>query len=148
MRQDVKKNLTKIFMKAEEAETCKFEPNVGTLARNPKTEEEKTVPGGFFEKLGDNFMKSNPQLFKKGKLKKARLELKRGNEEDSFKCLVEGFDLLKVFQHFLPQEYKVWKEGKKAQEELLNKDKKPDTSAKKPKVPVMGQAAGGDDKNV
>ena len=40
----------------------------------------------------------------------------------------------------MSKEFKIWKEGKKALEDMQNKDKKPDPSAKKPEKPGMGPA--------
>jgi len=52
--------------------------------------------------MGPNFCKSDPALFKKGKLKKANIYLKSGDDEMCLNVMCEGFDLNRVFQHYRP----------------------------------------------
>jgi hypothetical protein len=47
----------------------------------------------YFKKHGDNFTKTHPEVFKSGKLKKARLEAKEGLYEKALSTLGEGFNL-------------------------------------------------------
>lgn len=115
-------------MKFEEAENCKFEPTVGSLAGN---KEKPPVPGDFFERMGTNFQRSNPKLYKQGKLKMAKIHLRNGKDDDAFKVLAESFDLHKAFQHFMATEFRTWKEGKRAMLELSGK------APKKPQKPVV-----------
>ena len=104
-------------MKVSEYENCTFEPEVGALNRHwakaialskePRLKQE-SVPGEFFERMGENFCKSNPAIYKQGKLKKALTFFKNGDTELCLNIMCEGFDLTKVFQHYKPKEYKIW----------------------------------------
>jgi len=47
-----------------EIENCKFEPETGTLKEDPLNETESLVPGDYFERMGTNFQRANPNLFK------------------------------------------------------------------------------------
>ena len=58
--------------------------------------------------MGPNFCKSDPALYKKGKLKKANIYLKSGDDEMCLNVMCEGFDLNRVFQHYRPWEFKIW----------------------------------------
>ena len=60
-------------MKVSEQENCTFEPEVGALNRHwakaisqskePRLKQE-SIPGEFFERMGENFCKSNPAIYK------------------------------------------------------------------------------------
>jgi hypothetical protein len=72
-REDYKKKLKNIFMKVSELENCTFEPNAGALnvnwkhvvqnTKEPRLKQE-SIPGEFFDRMGENFCKSNPQIYK------------------------------------------------------------------------------------
>lgn len=83
-------------MTFDEISNCKFEPQVGTLLKNPKTEEEVPVPSNIFDRLSTHVKSSERQRFKEGKLKKAIQLAKGGKYDDSFNMISENFDLLKV----------------------------------------------------
>ena len=109
MRNDMTKRLKKVFMQFQEIENCKFEPATGALskhwakfARNTKEPrfKQETVPGDFFDRMGENFCKSNPALYKQGKLKKAMTNWRNGDANKALLILCEGFDLTKVFMHY------------------------------------------------
>ena len=72
-RRDMQKKLKGVFMKISEQQNCTFEPQAGNLdprwgyVKNITKEAHlvaETVPGEFFERMGDNFCKSNPDLYK------------------------------------------------------------------------------------
>ena len=125
-----------IFMKMEEVENCRFEPKI---TKNRKYMNQDDQEGkDYYEKMGENFCISNPELYKKGKLKKAKALYQKMKYEDCMTQLLEGFDLVKVYQHYKPKEHKVWKNGKEALEEFenqtrANKNKK----SASPTKPVM-----------
>jgi hypothetical protein len=87
-------------MTFEEIENCTFEPNCGT--QNPLNKEGYDIDPGrenepsFFDKMGDNFIKSNPKIYKKGILKKSALKLKEGSWDDSFNTLFLAFNVEKL----------------------------------------------------
>lgn len=74
-RNDKKEAMKAIFMQQSEIENCTFEPNVQSLLNDKNPE---SAIGEFFsdKKLGKNFKTSNPKLFKKGILKRARADMK------------------------------------------------------------------------
>lgn len=47
----------------------------------------------FVNKHGTNFTKSHPEVFKLGKLKKAKLQAKEGEYEKAMNTLAEGFNI-------------------------------------------------------
>jgi len=66
--------------------------------------------------------------------------LKNGSPEsaeEAFKCLAEAFDLFKIFQHFMPKEYKIWKDGKEEIDGKNNSQKKEDKSDPKTKPKIF-----------
>lgn len=77
---------------------------------------EEGVPGEFFDRLGDNFCKAEPAIYKRGKLKKAKLHWRQGDPERCFATLCEGFNLGQLYQHHEPAKYKVWKDVRAHQE--------------------------------
>lgn len=113
---DQKKNLKNIFMKQDEVDNCTFEPNAYRLVQNMTSHQEKFIdenekvpqPGTFFDSLGTNFEKSDPAIFKQGKLKKAKIHLRQGAVDECIATLIEGFNLIKVYQHNKPDEYKIF----------------------------------------
>jgi len=56
----------------------------------------------YFNKHGDNFTKTHPEVFKSGKLKKAKLEAKEGKYEKALGTLGEGFNLTSLQARFDP----------------------------------------------
>lgn len=119
--------LKHVFMKQDEIENCTFEPNTFRLAfhlnktqanrmfitthdpefidcragNDPQDKRARNgmlpAPGKFHTEMGENFEKSDPAIFKAGKLKKAKILLKQGKTDDCISTLIQGFDLLKVF---------------------------------------------------
>jgi len=55
-----------------------------------------------------NFKTSDPAIFKQGKLKKAKIHLRQGNVDECIATLIEGFNLIKVYSHNKPGEYKIF----------------------------------------
>lgn len=62
--------------------------------------------------MGDNFIKSNPKIFKRGVLKKAQLRLKNGLRNESYICMFDGFNVVKLFASFSNKEYNLWQESR------------------------------------
>ena len=64
-------------MQQSEIENCTFEPTVQGLMKDVKKELETKI-GEFFsdKRQGKNFIISNPKLFKKGILKRAKADMK------------------------------------------------------------------------
>lgn len=82
-RNDQLKKLKNVFMTFEEIENCTFEPEAGCLNKhwqkatrliNDERLRKEAVPGEYFDRLGDNFCKAEPAIYKRGKLKKAKLQ--------------------------------------------------------------------------
>lgn len=65
-------------------------------------------PGKFVADMGENFEKSDPTIFKIGKLKKAKILLKQGKIDDCISTLIQGFNLLDLFKHNKPDMFKTW----------------------------------------
>lgn len=108
-REDIKKKLKDVFMTQSEQDNCKFEPSTASLKpqilKNPEiakiinAESDHTT---YFKKHGDNFTKTHPEVFKSGKLKKAKLEAKDGLYEKALSTLGEGFNLTSLQARFDP----------------------------------------------
>ena len=86
-RKDFKPEMSKIFMTQDDQVNRTFEPISGSL--NPAHLACKDVPAAlkeqtamteeaFNEKLGTDLSKMHPEVFKKGKLKKAQGEFRKG----------------------------------------------------------------------
>lgn len=106
--------LKEVFMTFEEIENCTFEPNCGK--QNPHKYRGEGGGGGddqknFFDNMGDNFVNSNPKIYKEGILKKALLKLKNGNRDESFNIMFDAFNVPKICAKFATNEYNLWKEA-------------------------------------
>ena len=123
-------------MQYSEVENCTFEPEAGSLHPNwrniAKISKEQrfradTVPGEYFNRMGDNFCKSNPALYKKGKFKKAMTNWRSGKYQEVLNILCEGFDLTKLFMHYRAHQFKIWNDFRteeKKEEKLKNEKNK------------------------
>lgn len=114
-------------MTFEEIENCTFEPEAGCLNRNWRKAtttinddrlRKEAVPGEYFDRLGENFCKAEPAIYKRGKLKKAKLQWRQNEPDKSFATLCEGFNLGQLYQYHEPAKYKVWKDYNMHQERL------------------------------
>lgn len=129
-------------MMQSEIDNCTFEPNSGCLDPvNYLRAPPEANAGEFFGNIGDNFCKSNPDLFKSGKLKKAKILWLQGEFDKCYSTLRDGFDLQKIFMHFRPNEYKIWKDFK-ALNKQPNKLHPPPQKVKSPKSPKSPKAFG------
>lgn len=82
-RHDFESALDKVLMLNSEKENCVFEPEAGSMSRtidfavkyNPNLRKEGLLdeadPEAFVKKLGQNFEKSHPEVYKAGVLKRA-----------------------------------------------------------------------------
>lgn len=74
--------------------------------------------GEFFsdKRQGKNFTNTNPKLFKKGILKRARADMKQGTKPFNviLSNLGGAFNLLSVMQYYRPNDTKVWQKGVEA----------------------------------
>ena len=59
--------------------------------------------------MGDNFVNSNPKIYKECILKKALLKLKNGSREESFNTMFDAFNVPKICAKFKPKEFDLWK---------------------------------------
>ncbi len=59
-------------------------------------------PEGYVKKLGDNFSKSHPEVYKAGILKRAMLMYKEGKFDDALKRLYDGFNVDSIRKRFDP----------------------------------------------
>lgn len=118
-RKDQEQRLKNVFMTFEEIENCTFEPEAGCLNRhwakatriiNDARMKQAAVPGEFFERLGDNFCKAEPAIYKRGKMKKAKLQWRQNDPDKAFNTLCEGFNLGQLYQYHEPAKFKVWKD--------------------------------------
>ena len=115
MRKDLKDTLQKVFMQQSEIENCTFEPATGALDSKSKKQQAEVEPGAFFEKLGDDFMTSNPKIYKTGILKKSQLHLRQGNMEKALLTMYEGFNVNLLNKHVFERDYIAWKNHKDLQ---------------------------------
>lgn len=59
-------------------------------------------PEAFFNKLGKNFEKSHPEVYKAGVVKRAKLKCMQGKFEEAMNALCEGFNIESLKKRFDP----------------------------------------------
>jgi len=113
-RQDLKKRLASIFMTQADQRNCTFEPYTASLKPAihyngnkvlgiDKIMNEEVTHNSYKDKLGENFKSGHPEVFKAGKLKKARLYQRQGNFEKATNTLAEGFNIDSLQRRFNPK---------------------------------------------
>ncbi len=117
-RNDFKDALDKVLMLNSEKENCLFEPEAGSMSRtidlalkaNPGLRKDGFLsepdPMAFVQKLGSNFDKSHPEVYKAGMLKRAQFMFREGKFDDALKRLQEGFNIESIRKRYEPQEMK------------------------------------------
>jgi len=63
-------------------------------------------PMAFVQKLGSNFDKAHPEVYKAGVLKRAQFMFREGKFDDSLKRLYEGFNVESIRKRFETQKMK------------------------------------------
>lgn len=113
-RRDFKNALNKVLMLNSEQENCTFEPEAGSMSKtidiamraNPNLRKDGLIdeadPELFVKKLGQNFEKSHPEVYKAGVLKRAKLMYKEGRFDDALKRLYDGFNVESIKKHYDP----------------------------------------------
>ena len=113
-RRDFKKALDKVLMLSSEQENCTFEPEAGSMSKtidlalraNPNLRKDGFLgepdPEAYIKKLGQNFEKSHPEVYKAGVLKRALLMFKEGKFEDALKRLYDGFNVESIKRRYDP----------------------------------------------
>lgn len=114
-RRDFKNALHKVLMLHSEQENCTFEPEAGSMSKtidlalraNPNLRKDGLLdepdPEGYVKKLGANFEKSHPEVFKAGVLKRAMLMYREGKYDDALKRLYDGFNVESIKKRFDPK---------------------------------------------
>lgn len=146
-RRDFKKKLEEVYMLQSETENCTFEPEAGSLSKTnhltlkvlPNLARDGVLtsepdPEAYFKKLGKNFEKSHPEVYKAGVLKKAKLLYQQGKYEEAMNKLHEGFNIMSIKKRNDPNFMKRF-----MAEELL---KKKNEREKKEKEEEMKKATG------
>lgn len=110
-RDDYKKEMKNIFMSQDDQLNCRFEPTTGSL--NPrfwsigpipqKLETTAETEAQFNDKHGENLKKTHPEIYKKGVLKKAQGEFKKGEFSKSMNTLMQAFKIKSLRMHFDPK---------------------------------------------
>ena len=112
MREDYKKRLADIFMTQADQLNCTYEPYCASLkpivnmsgkrqdAAIAEINNAEANQNTYCEKLGVNFEKSHPEVFKSGKLKKAKLMYREGKFELAMNTLAEGFNIESLNKHY------------------------------------------------
>ena len=130
-RDDYKKQMPNIFMSNDDQINCRFEPMTGSL--NPhfwkkglgpvpeKCRDTADTEKAFCDKLGVDFAKSAPEIYKKGVLKKAIRKYRGGEYKTAMNELMKGFKISSLRRAFDPDFEK--KEAKKAALKLSTKAK-------------------------
>jgi hypothetical protein len=67
--------------------------------------------------MGADFSKSDPTIYKFGKIRKAKTKLRQGDIDTCISTLCDGFDLTQVYMKFRPKEWRIWYDNKKILEE-------------------------------
>ena len=98
-----------------EKENCVFEPEAGSMSRtidlaleaNPNLRKDgfldEADPEEFVKKLGQNFEKSHPEVYKLGVLKRAKLMAKEGKFDAALNRLYEGFNVESIKKRYDPK---------------------------------------------
>jgi hypothetical protein len=93
---------------------CTFEPEAGSMSRtvdialktHPNLRKEGFLdepdPEVYVQKLGKNFEKSHPEVYKAGVLKRALLLYREGKYDESLKRLYDGFNVESIKKRFDP----------------------------------------------
>ena len=102
-REDFKKQMPKIFMSNDDQINCRFEPMTGSLnphfwnkSNGPIPEHVKDTADtekAFCDKMGINFIKSAPEIYKKGVLEKALRKFRGGEFQAALNELMKGFKI-------------------------------------------------------
>lgn len=131
------------MMTDDDIENCRFEPNVGKqdpryntinkLGYFPPQEEGKT----WVDKFGKNFQSSNPEVFKKGILKKAIMKYNAGHYAEAISTLAEGFNFVSIKQHYIHEENERQRKLNKARGK--SEEKKKELDEKKKKAVAIGK---------
>lgn len=118
-REDMKKKLAGIFMQFSELDNCTFEPEISAPPPGANMDGlvDRGVPGAFVKRMGTDFSRSDPSIYKFGKIRRAKTILRSGAVEDCIKKLCEGFDLCQVYMKFRPVEFKLWSDHRKIMKE-------------------------------
>ena len=98
---DLREQLKKIFMTNEEIDNCQFIPKIS----NPG-EIGTDKPFDVNEKFGENFSKSDPTIWKQGKLKKAWREYNEGRFMQAQNTLEIAFNIASLKNYFDANYYK------------------------------------------
>jgi hypothetical protein len=114
-RRDFYAALDKVLMLNSEKANCFFEPEAGSMSRtidlalkaNPNLRKDGLLdepdPEEFVKKLGQNFEKSHPEVYKQGVLKRAKLMAKEGKFDDALKRLYDGFNVESIKKRYDPK---------------------------------------------
>jgi hypothetical protein len=114
-RRDFASALDNVLMLNSEKENCVFEPEAGSMSltigwalhANKNFKEEDLIVEAdseeFVKKLGVNFEKSNPEVYKIGVLKRAKLMAKEGKFDNALKRLYDGFNVESIKKHLDPK---------------------------------------------
>lgn len=140
----MKKKLKGIFMQFSEVENCTFEPEISAPppGANMNEEADRGVPGAFVKRMGTDFSRSDPSIYKFGKIRRAKTILRAGGVEDCIKKLCEGFDLCLVYMKYRPAEYKLWSDHRKL---MLEQEKVHDNELKKQRTLQQAKAPESDE---
>jgi len=97
-----------------EKENCTFEPEAGSMSKtidlalranqNIRKDAylEEADPEAYIQKLGKNFEKYHPEVYKAGVLKRALLRFKEGKFDEALNILDEGFNIESIKKRFDP----------------------------------------------
>ena len=112
-------------MTNDEQLNCRFEPMTGSL--NPHYDTVKfaatcDTDAAWCEKLGPDLQKLHPEIFKKGKMQKAKRKYAAGKPEEAMNELMGGFKLISLRREFDPDFHKRQEAKKIAAEEQKRVD--------------------------
>lgn len=132
-RRDFKKAIDNVLMLQSEQDNCTFEPEAGSMSKtidlalraNPNLRKDGLLdepdPEAYMKKLGQNFEKSHPEVYKAGVLKRAKLMYKEGKFEEALKRLYDGFNVESIRRRFNPDYMKKMVVEKSILEKMLKK---------------------------
>jgi len=148
-RRDFKKAIDKVLMMHSEQENSTFEPEAGSMSKtidialraNPNLRKDglfdEPDPEAYVKKLGNNFEKSHPEVYKVGVLKRAKLMYKEGKYDDALKRLYDGFNVESIkkrydphyMQRFMAEALLKAKKARLAEEQKNNPNAKPGSAS-------------------
>ena len=133
-REDYRSQMKDIFMSNDDQLNCRFEPMAGSLnphfwnerkfgAMPENCRETADTEKAFCDKLGTDFKKAAPEIYKKGILKKALRKYRNGEYAAAMAELMTAFNITSLKRNFDPVGFEKEQEKKARAKEMASRSK-------------------------